>query len=240
MFRNRAVFADKEELAEAFAAYLIQRIRSKRDGFHLCLSGGSTPGLTFEILAANYKQAVAWNEVHWYWGDERCVAPEDKESNYGMTQEKLLSKIGVDPEKVHRIQGEDDPAGEALRYGALLDDTLPKKSFLPSFDLLMLGLGDDGHTASIFPHEIDLWEADDYCVVAEHPKSGQKRISLNGALINNAKEVCFLVAGEQKSEVIADLYFRKVGYDEYPSHLVRPTNGQLQWFLDRDAADYLP
>lgn len=240
MFRNRAVFADKEELAEAFAAYLIQRIRSKREGFHLCLSGGSTPGLTFEILAANYKQAVAWNEVHWYWGDERCVGPDDKESNFGMTQEKLLSKIGVDPEKVYRIQGEDDPAGEALRYGAHLDDTLPKKNFLPSFDLLMLGLGDDGHTASIFPHEIDLWEADDYCVVAEHPQSGQKRISLNGALINNAKEVCFLVAGEQKSEVIADLYFKKVGYDEYPSHLVRPTNGQLQWFLDRDAADYLP
>jgi len=239
MFRNRAVFADKEQLAEAFAAYLIQKIRSKPGGFHLCLSGGSTPGLTFEVLAAEYKQAVPWNEVYWYWGDERCVPPEDAQSNFGMTQEKLLSKLAVDPEKVLRIQGEDTPAEEAKRYAEVLDDKLPKRNFLPSFDLLMLGLGDDGHTASIFPHEMDLWEGDDYCVVATHPDSGQNRISLNGALINNAKEVCFLVAGENKAEVIADLYFKKVGYDEYPSHRVAPSSGQLQWFLDRDAAEYL-
>ena len=240
MFTNRTVFGDKEELAEAFAAFLIQRIRAKKEAFHLCLSGGSTPALTFEMLASNYRSAIPWDEVFWYWGDERCVPPDDPQSNYGMTFEKLLSKIPIDSEKVLRIRGEEKPEQEAQRYAQVLDDLLPKKNYLPSFDLLMLGLGDDGHTASIFPHESDLWDAEDYCVVAQHPETGQNRVSITGQLINNAAEVCFLVAGENKSEVIADLHFKKIGYDEYPSHRVRPSSGRLQWFLDRDAAVYLP
>lgn len=239
MFTNRVILRDKEELAEAFAAYLVQRIRAKKGAFHLCLSGGSTPALTFEILASEYRTAIPWNEVFWYWGDERCVPPDNPQSNYGMTHEKLLSRIPIDPEKVMRIKGEEKPEQEVQRYGQVLDDLLPKRNFLPAFDLLMLGLGDDGHTASIFPHQMDLWDLDEYCVVAEHPDSGQKRVSLTGQVINNAVEVCFLVAGENKSEVIADLHYRKIGYDDYPSHRVRPSSGRLQWFLDRDAALYL-
>ena len=240
MFSNRVVLRDKEELAEAFASYLVKCIRAKGEGFHLCLSGGSTPALTFEVLAANYRQAVPWNEVYWYWGDERCVPQDDPQSNYGMTYEKLLSKLSVDPEKIMRIKGEEQPEMEAQRYAQVLDDQLPKTNFLPSFDLLMLGLGDDGHTASIFPHQIDLWDAEDYCVVAQHPETGQYRISLNGELINNAAEVCFLVAGDNKAEVIADLHFKKIGYDDYPSHRVKPKSGRLTWYLDRDAGVYLP
>ena len=204
--------------------------------FHVALSGGSTPKIVFDVLAENFSDKVDWNKVHFYWGDERCVPPSDDESNYKMTVEHLFSKIELPKENIHRILGEKDPKGEALRYANLLEINLDRVEGVPQFDLVILGMGDDGHTASIFPHEIELWDAEDHCVVATHPDSGQKRVSINGKVINTAKEVAFLVTGASKSEKVKAVVEKTEGSEAYPASLVNPASGNLVWFLDEEAA----
>ena len=153
-----------------------------------------------------------------------------------MTRIHLLDNVEVDATKVFRIQGENPPAQEALRYASVLESNLPKADGLPQFDLVVLGLGDDGHTASIFPHQIDLWASESHCVVADHPKSGQKRISLTGQIINNARQVVFLVTGENKAEVLAQILNKQPGSESLPASLVAPKSGRLLWMVDREAA----
>ena len=145
----------------------------------------------------------------------------------------------VDWKNIHRIKGENDPKAEAKRYGDLLDKELPKELGLPQFDLVILGMGDDGHTASIFPHEINLWVSPDNCEVAIHPESGQRRVSLTGRIINNAKTVAFLVTGESKAEKVKIIIDREEGYLEYPASHVAPKTKDLVWFLDAAAAKLL-
>src|SRR5690606_20512735 len=123
-----------------------------------------------------------WTRVHLYWGDERCVPPNDNESNYKMTVDHLLSKIDVPEENVHRIYGENIPKEEAIRYSEVLKSRLPQFEGVPQFDLIILGMGDDGHTASIFPYNIHLWDSGNVCEVAVHPDSGQKRITITGKI----------------------------------------------------------
>ena len=171
----------KQKTAEHFTDWLIDLIHAN-DSLHVALSGGSTPKIVFDELAARDLSEKDWKKVHLYWGDERCVPPEDSESNYKMTVEHLLSKIEIPEENIHRIQGESAPREEAERYSEVLKKELPETYDLPQFDLIILGMGDDGHTASIFPYEIGLWNADQFCEVAEHPETGQKRITITGRL----------------------------------------------------------
>ena len=193
------IYKDKQEVAEQFSSYFVDQLKDKA-AFHVALSGGSTPKIVFDVLAEDFSDKVDWSKVHFYWGDERCVSPSDDESNYKMTVEHLFSKINVPEANIHRILGEKDPVNEAMRYGNLLEINLDRVDDVPQFDLLILGMGDDGHTASIFPHEIDLWDSEEHCVVATHPDSGQKRVSINGKVINTSKEVAFLVTGASKAE----------------------------------------
>ena len=225
----------KQQIAKDFADWLIALIHSK-DSLHVALSGGSTPKIVFDELALRNLSKEDWQKVHLYWGDERCVPPEDSESNYKMTVEHLISKIEIPKGNVHRVKGENDPQKEAKRYAAVLKDKLPAVEDLPRFDLVILGMGDDGHTASIFPHEIDLWNADQICEVAEHPETGQKRITITGKVINHAATVAFLVTGESKAEKVGEILDQRGGYMTYPAHLVRPASGHLLWFLDEPAA----
>ena len=167
---------------------------------------------------------------------ERCVLPTDDESNYKMTVTHLLSKITIPEANIHRVFGEQDPKEEAVRYSELLQNTLPLVHAIPQFDLVILGMGDDGHTASIFPHEIELWHSQEFCEVAIHPNSGQKRVSLTGRIINNAKTVCFLVTGQGKAEKVQEILNKQGNYRAYPATLVAPKSEQLIWFLDADAA----
>ena len=153
-----------------------------------------------------------------------------------MTVEHLFSKIEVPEENINRILGEKDPVSEAMRYANLLEIDLHRVEGVPQFDLVILGMGDDGHTASIFPHEIELWDAEDHCVVATHPDSGQKRVSINGKVINTAKEVAFLVTGASKAEKVEAVVEKTEGSDAYPASLVNPSTGNLVWFLDEEAA----
>lgn len=229
------IYKDKQKVAEQFSSYFVDQVKDKGT-FHVALSGGSTPKIVFDVLAENFSDKVDWNKVHFYWGDERCVPPSDDESNYKMTVEHLFSKIELPKENIHRILGEKDPKDEALRYANLLEINLDRVEGVPQFDLVILGMGDDGHTASIFPHEIELWDAEDHCVVATHPDSGQKRVSINGKVINTAKEVAFLVTGASKSEKVKAVVEKTEGSEAYPASLVDPASGNLVWFLDEEAA----
>lgn len=232
---NYKIAKTKLEVATQFAIYLAQLIEKKKE-FHIALSGGSTPKVVFDELAANFNNKIDWGKVHLYWGDERCVAPNDAQSNYKMTKEHLISKILIPKKNIHRIKGENKPEYEAKRYAKELDEYLPKSKKVPQFDLVILGMGDDGHTASIFPHELHLWKNKEHCVVATHPDSGQKRVSITGTIINNARAVTFLVTGKTKAEKVNEIHHQIEGYENYPASLVKPKSGQLVWFLDEAAA----
>ena len=233
------IYKDKTAVAKAFCEHLLEIIKDKQL-FHVALSGGSTPKLLFDIMAETYAGQFPWEKMHFYWGDERCVPPDDAESNYKMTVANLYSILDVPKENIHRVLGENDPTSEAMRYANLLEINLDRVEGVPQFDLVILGMGDDGHTASIFPHEIELWNSDDHCVVANHPESGQKRVSVNGKVINRAMEVAFLVTGKGKAEKVEAITQKKEGFEKYPASLVNPTSGKLLWFLDEDAAALLP
>ena len=232
------ISASPEAVARSLAESLIEW--SKDTNFrHIALSGGSTPKLLFDILSEDYRDALPWESMEFYWGDERCVSPEDPESNYGMTRERLFSRIAIPESHIHRIRGEEAPDEEAGRYGALLRDRLPQKDGIPRFDLIILGLGTDGHTASVFPHEMQLWDAESTCAVATHPESGQKRITLTGKVINQAARVVFLVTGGSKRERVAEIIRGTPEAKAYPAARVRPQDGSLIWMLDEDAASGL-
>lgn len=229
------IFSKPEEAAVEFANYLEKAIAAS-EAFHLALSGGSTPRTVFEVLATSYIDRINWSKVHIYWGDERCVPPDDAESNYKMAWDTFLFKVGIPESQIHRIAGENTPEKEALRYGELLQNMAPMQNEAPRLDLIILGMGTDGHTASIFPHQIDLWDAPQMCVVATHPDSGQQRVSFTGKVINNAKAVVFLVTGSGKAEKVSEIIKRDPRAESYPAMKVEPQNGKLIWWLDQEAA----
>jgi 6-phosphogluconolactonase len=153
-----------------------------------------------------------------------------------MTLDHLLSKITIPAENIFRVQGENDPIEEAIHYGNVLDQQLPKVNGIPQFDLVILGLGDDGHTASIFPDSIQLWDSSHNCEVATHPDSGQKRVTITGKIINNAKRVAFLVTGASKAEKVREIVKQEGNFRTYPASLVNPATADLIWYVDQDAA----
>lgn len=233
---HKNVFADNPEVASEFAKYFCDHVKNlDQDKVTVCLSGGSTPKLLFEELAANHSDSVNWSRVHFFWGDERCVAPEDEQSNYGECKKLLLDKISIPVTNIHRVVGESDPEMEAKRYGETIKDHVAlDKSGLPEFDMIMLGMGGDGHTASIFPHQMELLTSKEICEVAVHPESGQKRVTITGPVINAAKHVVFLITGAGKADVLATVC--DGSGKQYPATHVKPTSGDLAFFLDKAAA----
>ncbi|HLG32959.1 MAG TPA: 6-phosphogluconolactonase, partial [Ignavibacteriaceae bacterium] len=177
-------------------------------------------------------------KIHLFWGDERCVHPEDEESNFGMTKKFLLDYIDIPEKNVHRIRGEENPEKEAIRYTNEIKKYVPFYKELPLFDLIMLGLGEDGHTASIFTNQKRLINSDKICEVAVHPVSGQKRITLTGTVINNAKRIIFLVTGGNKSGVIKELLEGKEK-NKYPAAYINSIHGRTDYFMDKQAAKLL-
>ncbi|MCE7991716.1 MAG: 6-phosphogluconolactonase [Roseivirga sp.] len=227
-----------QAVAEAFASHFIALAKAN-ETLSVALSGGSTPKTLFDLLAEHHGKSIDWSRVHFYWGDERCVPPTDGDSNYKMTVDHLFSKIDFPEQNVHRVLGESEPDQEALRYAEQITDNLPSADGLPQFDLIILGMGGDGHTASIFPHEIKLLDSTGVCAVATHPESGQKRITLTGKVINNAKEICFLVTGAGKTEKIDEIFHQAGEWKSYPASYINPKEGKLTWFMDEAAAQKL-
>ena len=223
-----------EDIADSFALQLINWINETAgDTFHLALSGGKTPSLLFSLLAEKYLHEVPWNKIHFWWGDERMVAPYDPESNFGVVNKLLFWKIGVSQSQIHRIKGESIPIEEAKRYGLEISREVPMVNNWPVFDLVMLGLGDDGHTASIFPDQMQLLSSDEITGIAIQPQSGQKRITLTGKVLNNAKKVAFLVTGISKSHLFNQITRNSKEAPNYPASHIHP-KGILYWFVDED------
>ena len=235
------IIKDKKRLAENMASDLVSWLKVRTSGEEIvsvALSGGSTPTLLFrEIVAINPE--IDWNKVHFFWVDERCVPPDHSESNFGVAHKELLSPLHIPDSSVFRVRGEDEPQKEAARYSDLILDRISPDMTFPVFDLVLLGMGSDGHTASIFPHEMEKWNEEKICTVATHPDSGQQRITFTGHLINAARKVLFMVTGEEKSTIAAKVIQRNSNFEEYPASLVMPHHGELEWYLDRDAAALL-
>ncbi|MBL7967936.1 MAG: 6-phosphogluconolactonase [Prolixibacteraceae bacterium] len=227
------VYQTPADLANLFANQLMSRIAQKAEGeFHLAISGGKTPDLLFAILAEKYTSPDLWHKVHFWWVDERMVPPDHPESNYRVANQLLLSQISIAEENIHRIKGENNPEEEALSYAVQIQKNLPSGNGWPVFDLILLGMGDDGHTASIFPDQMELLESDQICAVATHPVSGQKRVTLTGKAINNAVKICFLVTGAGKAERLKEMR----NYPDLARSLPAFHILNAEWFVDQAAA----
>ena len=225
------------QLAQDFSAFVSEKAASG-ESLTVALSGGHTPKAFFEILAEPpYRDAVQWNKVVFFWGDERCVPPDNDQSNYKMTNDALLSKIVIPEENIHRVLGEDPPHNEALRYEREIKEFIAGNgNGFPRFDWIFLGIGPDGHTVSLFPGAPTLEEKEKICVVATHPETGQNRISVTLPVLNNAKRVSFLVAGDSKAPVLKEIMESDGKPLPYPASMVSPKDGVLEWYLDKAAA----
>jgi 6-phosphogluconolactonase len=233
MMKGVSIFETSDELNRE-VVNLVDYLLESRSMVNISLSGGSTPKALFDYWAKVKQEPGYWKRVCLFWGDERCVPPDHEMSNYGMTKAHLLDKIPIPAENVFRIMGENDPEQEAVRYANLIEQKAP------SFDLVLLGLGDDGHTVSIFPSSIKLWNDPHTCVVNPHPDTGMKRITINGKVVNAANYVAFLVAGSNKASKVSEIVLhRKKCLNKYPAAKVRPASGNLLWLLDKDAASLL-
>lgn len=210
-----------------------------REKLYIALSGGSTPQLMFDILAKEYPEALPWNKLHFFWVDERCVLSSDPESNYGNAYRMLFSKVDVSPENIHPVHGGDDPLTEVVRYTGEILAYVPCVNNIPVFDLILLGMGNDGHTASIFPGQPGLFDTTAICSISQHPETCQKRITLTGKVINNATEVVFLVTGSNKAEKVKSIINDESEAFLYPAKQVRPVNGSLAWYLDNESATFI-
>ncbi|EFK95179.1 6-phosphogluconolactonase (6PGL) [sediment metagenome] len=177
------IFNTPYELAEKFAGEMVLQIKQAAEAnmpLKVALSGGSTPELLFSVLGDHYSNSAPWEFIHFFWGDERCVPPVSPDSNFGMAFRTLFKKIHIPEKNIHRIYGEQEPVREAIRYSDLISKHTKKREGLPVFDIVLLGLGEDGHTASIFPGMTHLFNSEKICEVAHHPVSHQKRITLTG------------------------------------------------------------
>ncbi|QRX64560.1 6-phosphogluconolactonase [Dysgonomonadaceae bacterium zrk40] len=233
---NIQIFQSTDALCRAFTQWL-KELLIEKGTITIALSGGSTPKSLFDYWAALPGGEIDWKRVKFFWGDERCVPPTHEESNYRMTKIHLFDRIAVPEENIFRMHGENDPSEEAVRYGRLLQQELESENSTPTFDIVMLGMGDDGHTASIFPHQMELWDSETNCVAATHPVSGQQRVSLTGRVINAARNVAFLVTGSNKADKVQEIVSKpEVAEKKYPAARVQPESGNLYWFIDRQAA----
>lgn len=225
------------EAARRFVAAAEAAIAA-RGRFMVALSGGSTPKALFRLLAAPpYRDTIDWANVQIFWGDERCVPPDDEQSNYRMTADTLLTHVPIPVEQVHRIRAEDpDHEAAADGYAATLRETFGLASGeLPRFDLIHLGLGTEGHTASLFPGSPALAESQRLVAAPWVEKLNAYRITLTPPVINAAREVQFLVAGPEKTAIVHEILHAPRNPNELPAQIVAPTDGRLVWLLDTAA-----
>lgn len=207
--------------------------------YNVALSGGSTPGMLFSALAKKDPNAVHLRNLNWFWGDERMVAPDDIQSNFKDVNDRLFSKVPISFSRVFRIRGEEGVCKERIRYEKVIDSVLPKRNGFPMFDLMLLGIGNDGHTASIFPNNLDLIMSHKWVEIAKHPETGQQRLTVTGEVLKNAFRIVFLVMGESKAAVISDIINKKGNFRTYPAAYVNPRSGNLLWIIDEAAASKL-
>ena len=236
---NLLVYETPEELAEAAARHFVARAEEaidERGRFAVALAGGSTPERTYRMLAQDYADRLDWSKVHVFFGDERTVSPENEDSNFRMVRETLLSHIRVG--SVHRMRCELTPTEAAADYERQLHEYFGTDG-VPAFDLIQLGLGEDGHTASLFPETSALDITDRWVVVNPVLKLETSRLTLTIPVINAGGVIAFLVAGEDKAEALKEVLEGDADPRAYPAKFVRPENGDLIWMVDQAAARLL-
>ncbi|HEY0173935.1 MAG TPA: 6-phosphogluconolactonase [Pyrinomonadaceae bacterium] len=233
------VFDDPERVARAAAARFAELARvaaSERGIFTAALAGGSTPRRVYELLAGEeFRERIDWGSVHLFFGDERAVPFDHAESNYRMAFESLLSRVPVPERNIHRIEGLGDAAANASEYESELRGLFGGAEW-PRLDLVMLGMGDDGHTASLFPNTSALDESRAWVAANWVEKLGAWRVTLTAPAINAARHVLFLVGGAGKAERLREVLRGERDPARLPSQLIRPQDGALEWFVDRAAA----
>ncbi|MCP9237402.1 6-phosphogluconolactonase [Lewinella sp. JB7] len=235
---NLHVYEDGPSVARAFAEHLMRKLDERKDApLYWALSGGSTPKLLFRLLAEEYRDRIDWSRLHFFWGDDRMVPYDDPESNYGEAKKLLFDHVPVVEEQIHPVPTDLEAEEAARAYGETIASLLPQNSDgMPIFDINMLGMGGDGHTASIFPDSMDLLTDERICAVARHPESGQLRVTLTGPVINASDEVIFLITGASKAQRVGQIVNREHSATEFPAAHINPPSGQLHWYLDEAAA----
>lgn len=225
--------------AEEIAHYAGEAVCTHGE-FTFCLSGGATPAATYEMLGTKFHFSIDWKEVQFFWGDERCVPPDNPASNYAMTQRTLLSKLALKPSQVHRILGEKAPDEAARAYEEELHNHfgLADGEF-PRFDLVLLGLGENAHTASLFPGSAALQETQRLAMAVEVDDPQRQRVTLTPPVLNNAARVMFIVAGQAKAQAVANILKGPRDISRFPAQMVAPDHGEFLWLLDKAAASLI-
>jgi 6-phosphogluconolactonase len=234
------MYRDSQAVARALADLFVANGRmaeAERGSFHVALSGGETPRAAYQLLGDDpLRQELSWSDVFIYFGDERCVPPDDEQSNYRMAQRAFLDAVGIPAANVHRIRGEADPGHAANEYASILRADLGNA---PQLDLVLLGLGPDGHTASLFPGTPPDTD-DDALVRAVYARSQMMwRVTMTPKVINLARTVVFAVEGADKAQILSAVYEGPIDPVKYPAQIVRPYSGRLIWLVDELAAGML-
>jgi 6-phosphogluconolactonase len=233
------IYKNADEVCNALAAWIAEMIDTTlqvKEKFTIALSGGETPKKLYQILAAQpYNEKIKWNRVHIFWGDERFVPFDDERNNAKMAYDNLLSKVNIQPDQVHKMWTDIAPQESAKQYEKILHKYFDDKQ--TTFDLVLLGLGDDGHTLSLFPGSEILQDNDSWVNIVDSKEKGE-RITLMPSVVNRSSGVAFLVTGENKAKVLQEILETRE-QNKYPAQLIQPANGELHWFVDEDAAKYL-
>ena len=234
-------------LAQRVAQYFVEMVDEAIDArgrARIAISGGSTPKAAFELLGdpnQPWRARMQWDKLELYWVDERCVPPDDPESNYHMTREALLDHVPLNPGQIHRMEGELDPEQAAARYESELRNSFRLEGAeMPRFDLIALGMGPDGHTASLFPHTNAIHELTRLVTANHVPQKDTWRITLTWPVLNRASSVFFLIAGADKAEILKEVLTGLRNVEQLPSQLIWPASGILTLILDKSAAALLP
>ena len=217
---------------------------AKRGRARIAVSGGSTPKVTFGLLAdpaQPWRARMPWDKLELFWVDERCVPPDHPDSNYRMTREAMLDHVPLAAERVHRMEGELEPEAAAARYESELRNSFRLEGAeTPAFDLILLGMGPDGHTASLFPHSAAIHEENRLAVANHVENKDAWRLTLTWPVINQGASVFFLIGGADKAQILKDVMLGPRDPERLPSQLIAPTGGILTLLLDRAAAALLP
>ena len=236
------IFDDLETLSiHAANLFSTQAARSilERDQFLVALNGGGTPTRLFQLLASDLHH-VEWAKVHVFWGDERCVPPDDPGSSYGQARELLLSHVPIPESNIHRIKGELTPVEASEEYSRLLNEHASPALDWPRFDLVYLGMGEDGHTASLFPgSQVNVSQAA-LPVTAHYQDRPANRVTLTQLVFNSARMVVFMATGEKKAVTLAEVLSDRYNPEYYPAQRIDPKDGDLIWLVDDNAAGKLP
>jgi len=234
-------YQDLETLSRAAASIFLEQAGqsvSDHGYFAVALAGGQTPRRLYSLLAGSpVREQIRWEAVHIFWGDERCVAGDDPRSNARMARLSLLDHVPLPAENIHPICCEQSPKEAAVQYHAEIKTFFDAKA--PAFDLVLLGMGDNAHTASLFPHTPVLDETERWAAEVYVPEQDMYRVTLTAPIINQAKEVLFLVSGSKKAKALQQVLRGPFHPHDFPAQLIRPGVDRIRWLVDRDAADKL-